>query len=60
MKVPSADNIHEFGLEFLSWVDPKFVQDIEANKEWYLNNYRESPHFVGYNELLLNCGYPSR
>jgi hypothetical protein len=28
--------------------------------DWYLNQYRESPHIQGFNEILLNVGYPSR
>jgi hypothetical protein len=28
--------------------------------EWYLNSFRESPQSSGYNEILLNVGYPSR
>lgn len=50
----------KFGQGFLSYVDPFFVQDIEANFEWYLNYYRESLSCASYNEILLNCNYPSR
>ena len=28
--------------------------------EWYLNNLRECPSQAGFNEILLNVGYPSR
>lgn len=49
-----------FGLEFLAWVDPAFVKDLDTNLEWYLEHFRESPHLAQYNEILLNCSYPSR
>lgn len=41
-RVVSGINMGEFGLEFLSWVDPKFVQDVHENMDWYLNSFRES------------------
>ncbi len=50
----------DFGLEFLSYVDPKFVKDVNENLDWYLNSFRESLHSTGYNEILINVGYPSR
>ena len=28
--------LHEYGLDFLSFVDPHFVADIKQNYEWYL------------------------
>ena len=28
--------LHEYGLDFLSFVDPHFVADIKKNYEWYL------------------------
>ena len=28
--------IHEYGLDFLSFVDPHYVADIKENYEWYL------------------------
>lgn len=59
-RVPSGLNMDEFGLEFLSWVDPKFAKEINENMDWYLNHYRESALFSGFNEILLNVGYPSR
>ena len=43
--------IHEYGLDFLSFVDPHFVADIKENYEWYLLNQ---------NEVLLNVNYPSK
>lgn len=43
--------IHEYGLDFLSFVDPHFVADIKENYEWYLSNQ---------NEVLLNVNYPSK
>jgi len=61
-KVVSSESMmtDEFGLEFLSYVDPKFVRDVSENSDWYLTSFRESLHFSGYNEILLNVGYPSR
>jgi hypothetical protein len=38
-------------VEFLSYIDPQYVKDIEHNYEWYLENS---------NEILLNVGYPSK
>ena len=43
--------LHEYGLDFLSFVDPHFVADIKENYEWYLSNQ---------NEVLLNVNYPSK
>lgn len=33
-----ATHMHEYGQEFLSYVDPYYVKDIEDNYEWYLQN----------------------
>ena len=41
--VYSSENLGDFGLEFLSYIDPVFVQDIDLNRDWYLNSFRESP-----------------
>jgi hypothetical protein len=41
----------KYGIEFLSKIDPRYVKDIEENREWYLESY---------NEILLNVGYPSK
>ena len=41
----------KYGIEFLSHIDPFFVQDIQNNLEWYMENY---------NEILLNVCYPSK
>lgn len=41
-RVISAENMGSFGLEFLSWVDSRFVQDVNQNLDWYLNSYREN------------------
>lgn len=41
----------EQGVEFLSFIDPNYVKDINNNYEWYLENS---------NEILLNVGYPSK
>ena len=43
--------LHEYGQDFLSYVDPHYVADIEQNWEWYLQNQ---------NEVLLNVSYPSK
>ena len=43
--------LSEYGLDFLSFVDPYFVADIKENQEWYLQNQ---------NEVLLNVSYPSK
>jgi hypothetical protein len=59
-RVVSGINMAEFGLDFLSFVDPNFVRDVDENMEWYINNFRESHQFTDFNEILLNVGYPSR
>ena len=59
-RVISAENMGKFGLDFLQWVDPRFVQDIDKNMDWYLNYYRESLQNPEMNEILLNVGYPSK
>ena len=41
----------DYGLDFLSFVDPYFVADIKENYEWYMQNQ---------NEVLLNVSYPSK
>lgn len=43
--------LQDYGLKFLSYVDPFFVADIKENMEWYLQNQ---------NEVLLNVNYPSK
>ena len=43
--------LQEYGLDFLSYVDPYFVADIVENREWYLQKQ---------NEVLLNVSYPSK
>ena len=58
--VYSGENLWEFGVEFLSYLDPVFLQDIESNREWYLQSFRESQQSADCNEILLNVGYPSR
>ena len=58
--VYSSENLGDFGQEFLSFLDSVFIQDINENMDWYLNSFRESPQSSGYNEILLNIGYPSR
>jgi hypothetical protein len=58
--VYSSENLGDFGQDFLSFLDPVFIQDINENMDWYLNSFRESPQSSGYNEILLNVGYPSR
>ena len=43
--------LHEYELDFLSYVDPFYVADIQENQDWYLQNQ---------NEVLLNVSYPSK
>ncbi len=43
MKVYTSQDISNYDLEFLSQIDPRFVQDLEINWNWYLNSYRETP-----------------
>ena len=44
--------IDQYGLDFISAVDPFYVADIEKNLEWYLQKPEK--------EVLLNVNYPSR
>lgn len=44
-------DIKEYGQDFLSYVDPHFVQDIVKNQEWYKHNL---------NKFLLNLNYPCK
>ena len=41
-RIFSGNTMWDFGPDFLSWVDPKFARDVDANIDWYLNNFRES------------------
>jgi hypothetical protein len=43
--------IFKYGIEFTSYVDPRFVQDMIKNKEWYSQNL---------NQYLLNINYPTK
>ena len=43
--------IFKYGIEFTSYVDPRFVQDMINNKEWYSQNL---------NQYLLNINYPTK
>lgn len=47
----NAQNMLRCGDEFLSRVDQRYVADIRANYDWYLENG---------SEVLLNINYPSR
>lgn len=49
--VYKPDNLHLYGQDFLSHIDPQFAQDIETNYDWYMENQ---------NEILLDVGYPSK
>ena len=49
--VYKPQNIREYGQEFLSYVDPHFVQDIMKNREWYCQNM---------DKFLLNLNYPCK
>ena len=43
--------LQEYGLDFVSYVDPHYIADLRQNYEWYLQNQ---------NEVLLNVNYPSK
>ena len=32
------DDMLTYGLEFLSYIDPNFAQDIKYNYDWYMEN----------------------
>lgn len=49
--VYTPERMNEYGIDFLSYVDPRFVQDIQNNLEWYMENY---------NDILVNVAYPSK
>lgn len=33
-----AENMADYGVEFTSYLEPNFIQDMQANKEWYKEN----------------------
>lgn len=37
MKVYTSQDVAEYGLEFISQIDPRYVHDINTNWGWYLN-----------------------
>jgi hypothetical protein len=46
-----ANQIHKYDDEFLAFVDPYFVKDINDNLSWYM---------LSQHEILMNVFYPSR
>lgn len=46
-----TEDMETYGLEFVSKIEPMFVQDYQKNMDWYRENY---------NEILLNVGHPSK
>lgn len=51
MTLYKPQEIFKYGIEFTSYVDPRFVQDMINNKEWYSQNL---------NQYLLNINYPTK
>ena len=49
--VYKPQEIREYGQDFLSYVDPHYVQDIMNNSEWYNQNM---------DKFLLNLNYPCK
>lgn len=49
--VYSANRMDEYGTDFLGYVDPYFVKDLNENLAWYLSNQHE---------ILMNVNYPSK
>lgn len=47
----SAKNMLNYGHDFIEKIDYRYVEDIQQNLEWYLQNS---------SEILLNVNYPSR
>jgi hypothetical protein len=41
----------KYGVDFLSFIEPKFVKDYHENMDWYKENY---------NEIMLNVCHPSK
>jgi hypothetical protein len=50
-KLYKPERIRDYGPEFLSYVDPGFVQDMETHREWYEENI---------NHFLMNINYPCK
>lgn len=46
-----GDSTDQYGIDFLSYIDPQYTKDIMNNIDWYLENH---------NEILLNVVYPSK
>ena len=51
MKLYKPEEVYKYGKEFMSYVDPGFVQDMATNKEWYSENM---------NQYLLNINYATK
>lgn len=47
----NANCLKDYGLEFVAFVDPFFVHDIDNNLAWYLSNQHE---------ILMNVNFPSK
>lgn len=47
----NPDEMEEYGVSFLSYIEPLFVQDYHTNMQWYNEHY---------NEILLNVSQPSK
>jgi hypothetical protein len=45
------EDMESYGLDFVSRIEPLFVQDFQENAEWYKENF---------NEILVNFGHPSK
>lgn len=46
-----AEKLANYGVDFTSYLEPNFIQDMANNKEWYKENS---------NQFLLNINYPSK
>ena len=46
-----AEQMSNYGVEFTSYLEPNFIQDMQSNKAWYKENT---------NQFLLNINYPSK
>jgi len=50
-EVYKSEEIFKYGQEFLAKVDPRMVQELDKNKDWFA----ETQH-----PLLMNLNYPSK
>lgn len=51
MKLYKPEEVYKYGKQFMSYVDPGFVQDMAKNKDWYNENM---------NQYLLNINYATK